>query len=72
MVKPFGRIFAAFGLEHLERLIERDARRDRALDLRGVELLEAVERARLGRGLERGKGGELHELARRGRSRRNP
>jgi hypothetical protein len=48
-----------FVLEHLQRLVERGAGPERALDFRGIELLEAVQLPRLG-GLFQGReGGEL-------------
>ena len=62
MVKPLGRISAAFFSSTFSAWSSGDAGRDGALDLGGVELLEAVQRARLRGALERGKGGELHEL----------
>src|SRR5205814_1861037 len=53
---------AGFVLEVLERIVERDARRESALDADGVELLEAFEIARLGRRLQRREGRQRHEL----------
>ena len=59
----FRQDFRGFGFEHLERLIERDAGRNRTLDFCGVQLLEAVQRARLARFFHAREGGQLHEFA---------
>src|SRR5205823_7829386 len=50
-------------LEVAERLVERHAGRDHALEAHGIELLEALELARLRGRLERGERRERHELA---------
>ena len=48
MVKPLGRISRRLVLEHLQRLVERDMPAGWRPGFDGVELLEAVQLARLG------------------------
>ena len=49
-MKPCGRIALASSSRKLQRLVERNRRRDHALDAHGIELLELLQLPRLGRG----------------------
>src|SRR5262249_43862398 len=49
--------------EILQRGVERDARRNRPLNSDSIELLEALQLARLGRRLQSGEGRQRNELA---------
>ena len=62
MVKPCGRIFLRFVFEKAQRLVERHRRRDDALDADGVQLLELLQLARLGRRLAARERRQRHQL----------
>ena len=59
--ETLGQRLRRLGLEIVERLVQRHARRDDALDANGVELLEPLQLARLGRRLQRGEGRKRHQ-----------
>ena len=61
--ESFGQDFGSFLFEDFEGFIQRHSRLDDPLDAGGVELLEAVEGARLGGLLDVRERGKLHELS---------
>ena len=66
-MKPCGRTLLRLVFEEAQRLVERDRRRNHALDAHGVELLELLQLARLGGRPQAGEGRQRHELVARSR-----
>ena len=61
MFEPAGQNVARLGLEKTERPVERNCRRDQALDAHGIQLLKFLQLAGLRCGLERGECGQRNE-----------